>query len=215
MNIDDLRINAYQYEQYNSVWCKVVALKHLIEEGISEANDETIIKALIEHISMVYTPERWCGHFQLEKDKWHSTTTEHIKVADEMLEACNYYQKLEIQEAIDERDEYLSWYGFDDGMASVAKATGEKLSEAKTLLNSWYKRAVIDEKHQLKYIDFTAHQALKDKFCHQLFSDNSRFYINKTAEEAKVCLRNENKKRIAPAIIGLDTEKAAMMWFNY
>ena len=206
----DLGINWYEYEQYNSVWCKVTTYD---DRHKNLKTDLEIIKDLIETISMYYAPESWCNHFQLQKDKWKLSISEHYLIAHEIIEACWFYQNNEIQKARQERDEYLSWFDFEGGVEALKNTSEDKQQEAQGLLKKWYETSAINEKDELRNIVFNEHDELQDKFLNQLFTDDARFYINKTIEETEVCLY-ENK-RISPAIIGMDNEKMAMFWFNH
>jgi len=206
----DLGINQYRYEQYRSIYCKILKKE---PKHKAMATDLQIIEDLIEEISMYHSPESWCGHFQLLKDQWLPSTTEHHLIAKEIIKACWYYQNIEIQEGKQERDEYLSWFGFEGGVEGLKKETKEKQLEAAQLLKRWYETSSINENDELNNIVFNKHLELQHKFLHQLFQENARFYINKTIEQTKVCLY-ENK-RISPAIVGIDNEKMALLWFNH
>lgn len=208
----DLGINAYEYEQYNSIWCKVLTYDEM-DKNLT--TDSEIITNLIDTISMCYTPESWCGHFQLEEDHWKLSLSEHHLIVNEMIEACWFYQNDEILSAQQDRDELLSvCFDIQGGTKNIENESEEKQKKVQDFLKRWYaSNGVINEKNELANIVFQSHEELREKFLFQLFAKDVRFYINKTIEEAKKCLYDN--ARISPAVIGIDDEKVAMLWFNY
>lgn len=203
-------INTYRYEQYHSVWCKVLAKDQSFAHVKS---DEAIIKELIEQINLYHTPESWCSHFQLQKDTWILTKDEHHSIVAAMKEACVYYQNKAIEAASKERDEYLSWYGFEGGIKALKNAPPEQQAEAKRILQQWYETSSIDEHNALTDLVFTKQDELQDRFLNGLFGKDARFYVNKTLEQIKHCLYENT--RLCPAVAGIDAEKMALFWFNH
>ncbi len=205
------KINSYDYEQYNSIWCKVIYHNELgLEE--QKPNDNLLIKASIEEVYLNYTPESFSYNFQWEKDNWKlSTQNEHKKIIEEMIKYCFVFIEEERQEAIKERNTWLSYFKIN-GIEEYKNAPEHLKKEIN--LENHYKYSFIDKDENPK-INFKKHHALKDDFLNNLFSKNEvRFYYNKNIEETTKSLSEENRKNV-PAIIGMDNEKVALMWFNF
>lgn len=188
-------INCYDYEQYNSVWCKVISINEL-DLKQQNVDDNLLIQACIEEIYLNYTSESFDYNFQWKKDNWKlSTQNEHLQLLDEMIKYCFVFIEKERQEAIIERNERLS-YSDENGM------------------EEYYKHSFIDKDENPKP-DFTEHQELKDNFLNNLFSkDEVRFYYNRDLKQTTKSLSERDRKNV-PVVIGIDTKKIALLWFNF
>ncbi len=203
-------INHYNYEQYNSVWCKTINSQKLKPNK----NDDTVqalILESIETICMNYTSESFTYNFQWREDNWTiSTENEHIDIIDEMIKYCFIFREQERQEAIQERNIWLSYFDVN-GMKEYEKAP-EELKE-RINLEQHYQQSFINENEEAKPV-FVKHKELKDNFLNNLFSENVQFYCNHNLEKTKKSLIEKDRKNV-PAIIGIDNERVGLFWFNF
>ncbi|AFM02625.1 hypothetical protein Fleli_0125 [Bernardetia litoralis DSM 6794] len=202
-------INCYKYEQYNSVWCKVIDRNEL-DLNQKNQDDNLLIQSCIEEIYYYYTPESFSSPW--DEDNWIlSSQNEHEKIIEEMIKYCFIFIEKERQEAIKERDIRLSYS--DLKSIEEYKNASPEIKE-RINLEEYYKYSFIDKDENPK-LDFTKHQELKNNFLNNLFSkDKVRFYYNKNLEETTQSLSQEDRDNV-PAIIGVDNEKIALFWFNF
>lgn len=208
-------INAYDYEQYNAVWCKAVSLEAIQENNPKKKlNDQKIIYECIEEIHMYYTPESWTGAYQLQEGVWQVSRGEHIEIVEEIIKGAVFYRQEEKKAQIEHRDKILTYMeDFEGGFEAYQKASPEEKNRIRThITDNWYSPA--NEDDLLPPVDFNEHAELKNEFLNVAFTKKARFYFNKTKVEAQKSIQEEDRENI-PAVVGIDDHMAAMMWFNF
>ena len=203
-------INAYTYEQYNAIWCKVVSLEEISKDV---QTDQDIINECIEEIYMRYTPESWDDVFQWREDTWQLSQGEHLNIVEEIIKGDIFYRQEEKKEQIEWRDQVLLYIGFEGGIEAYKKASREAQEQVITAIKTnWY--SPVNQDDLLQAPDFTEYAQLKNDFLNGIFSENRRFYFNRTATQAQKAIQEEDRDNV-PAVIGIDDQKFAVMWFNF
>jgi len=203
-------INAYTYEQYNSVWCKVVSLEEIRKDV---QTDHEIIYECLDAIYMYYTPESWGDVFQLQEDDWQLSQGEHIEVVAAIIQGAIFHRQKEKKEQIEWRNQVLLYIGFEGGIEAYKKSSQEAQAEVRTAIkNNWY--SPVNKDDLLPPPSFTEYAQLKNDFLNATFSENGRFYFNRTAAQTQKAIQEDDGENV-PAVIGIDDDKAAMMWFNF
>lgn len=203
-------INAYDYEQYNAVWCKVVSLEDIEKKT---KNDQEIIYEYLEYIHMYYTPESWTGVFQLQEDNWQLSQGEHTEVVEAIIKGAIFYRQEDKKEQIERRDKVLTYIGFEGGFEAYKNASPEERKRVRTsIADNWYNP--VNEEDLLPPTNFTEHAELQNEFLNTTFSQPARFYFNRTAAQAQTAIQERDRDNV-PAVIGINAKKVAMMWFNF
>lgn len=201
-------INHYTYEQYNAVWCKVIAFEEIDEKP---KNDKEIIHECIEEIHLYYTPESWCDSYQLKESHWQLSEGEHIQIVEEIIKGAIFYQEQDRKEEIAMRDEVLSY--IDSDIETYQNASEEAQADIRMYIqNNYY--SPVNEDDLLPPQDFTNYSELKEAFLEAIFTKNKRFYFNKSLTETQKAILERDRDNV-PAVIGIDEEKVALMWFNF
>ncbi|OJJ17072.1 hypothetical protein BKI52_30630 [marine bacterium AO1-C] len=200
-------INTYTYEQYNSVWCKVVSLEE------NNPSDSEVIYECLDNIYMYYTPESWADVFQLKEDHWQLSQGEHVEVVEAIIQGAIFHRQKEKKEQIEWRNQVLLYVGFEGGMEAYKKSSQEVQTEVRAAIkDNWY--SPVNKDDLLPPPNFTEYTELKTEFLNNTFTINTRFYFNRTVIQAKKSIQEGDSENV-PAVIGIDDNQAAMMWFNF
>ena len=162
---------------------------------------------------MYYTPESWMGVFQLQEDTWQLSKGEHIEIVEEIIQGAIFYRQKDKKADIEHRDEVLTYIGFEGGFEAYKSASTEERKRVRTsITDNWYSPA--NEDDLLPPTNFTEHVELQNEFLNTTFSKNARFYFNRTAAQAQKAIQDRDRDNV-PAVVGIDGNQVAMMWFNF
>ena len=216
-------INCFTYEQYDSVWCKTELIKNLenysydksiinvfFKDPNSIKYQKDIIKIYIDDNLTYVTPESFCyRHSLLEADWKLSENKAHIEIIDVIIENSFFYIQKQIKDAENERKEWLSHWGLNN-ISEYENASKEIKDEIN--LPKFYENFGFTPKGG-PWLDFTEYNLLKRYFLEELFcQDHVNFFVNMSPDEVQVILES---KRNIPAVIGIDSEKIGLFWYNY
>ena len=100
----------------------------------------------------------------------------------------------------------------DLAMEDYRQANHEERQRIRKYIQKHYSPANKDD--LLPFQEFLDYSDLKTAFLDTLFAENTRFYFNKTAEETQKSIQNKDRRHV-PAVIGMDNQQVAILWFNF